>query len=62
MAVKDILLLGDPRLYKKSDLVLKGETDGLLPQIDLLFAAVPDFRKKYGNVRAIDNKSLRGKK
>lgn len=45
MAVKDILLLGDPRLYEKSEPVLKSETGGLLPQIDLLFDTVPDFRK-----------------
>lgn len=53
MAVKDILLLGDPRLYEKSEPVLKSETAGLLPQIDLLFDTVLDFRKKYGNGRAI---------
>jgi peptide deformylase len=53
MAVKDILLLGDPRLYEKSQPVLKSEIAGLLPQIELLFETVLDFRKKYGCGRAI---------
>jgi peptide deformylase len=53
MAVKDILLLGDPRLYEKSEPVLKSEIAGLLPQIDLLFDTVIDFRNKYGCGRAI---------
>jgi len=53
MAVKDIILLGDPRLYEKSELVLKNEINGLLPQIELLFDTVIDFRNKYGCGRAI---------
>lgn len=62
MAVKDILLLGDPRLYEKSEPVLKNEINGLLPQIELLFDTVIDFRNQYGCGRAIDNKSFRWKK
>ncbi len=53
MAVKDILLLGDPRLYEKSEPVLKSEIAGLLPQIELLFETVIDFRNQYGCGRAI---------
>ena len=53
MAVKDIILLGDPRLYEKSEPVLKNEINGLLPQIELLFDTVIDFRNKYGSGRAI---------
>ena len=53
MAVKDILLLGDPRLYEKSEPVLKSEIAGLLPQIELLFETVIDFRSQYGCGRAI---------
>ena len=53
MAVKDILLLGDPRLYQKSEPVLKNEINGLFPQIELLFETVIDFRNQYGCGRAI---------
>lgn len=53
MAVKDILLLGDPRLYRVSDEVEKEELADLLPRIDLMFETVLDFRKTYGAGRAI---------
>ena len=53
MAVNDILLLGNPMLYEKSALVKPDEINGLLPQIDLMFETVLDFRKKYGAGRAI---------
>ncbi|MFW5773205.1 MAG: peptide deformylase [Tangfeifania sp.] len=53
MAVKDILLLGDPRLYEKADSVKKEEVPQLLPKIDLMFETVLDFIKKYGVGRAI---------
>ena len=53
MAISDILLLGNPLLYKKSVVVEKDEISGLLPKIDLMFETVLDFRKKYGVGRAI---------
>jgi peptide deformylase len=53
MAVSDILLLGNPLLYKKSELVHQKEVKGLIPQIDLMYETVLDFRKKYGVGRAI---------
>jgi peptide deformylase len=53
MAVKDILLLGNPVLYEISTPVNKNELDQLLPKIDLMFETVLDFRKKYGAGRAI---------
>ena len=54
MAVKDILLLGDPILYEKSLPVAdKAEVEKLTPHINLMFATVLDFRKKYGVGRAI---------
>jgi len=53
MAVKDVLLLGDSRLYELADPVEKGEVAELLPKIDLMFETVLDFRKKYGVGRAI---------
>ncbi|QGY45177.1 peptide deformylase [Maribellus comscasis] len=53
MAVKDILLLGDPKLYEKSVPVEKSELKELLPQFNLMFETVLDFREKYGAGRAI---------
>jgi peptide deformylase len=53
MAVRDILLLGNPLLYEKSLIVEKDEINNLLPKIDLMFETVLDFRAKYGAGRAI---------
>ena len=53
MAIKDILLLGDPRLYEVADFVKIEEVQELLPKIDLMFETVLDFRRKYGVGRAI---------
>ena len=53
MAVKDILLLGNPVLYEVSALVNQNEVKQLLPKINLMFETVIDFRKKYGTGRAI---------
>lgn len=53
MAVNDIILLGNPLLYEKSEPVLQEEIHSLLPKINLMFETVLDFRKKYGAGRAI---------
>ena len=53
MAISDILLLGDNRLYEKSVPVVPAEIPGLLSKIDLMFETVADFRLKYGVGRAI---------
>ncbi len=53
MAVGDILLLGNPLLYEKSETVRQEEISSLLPNIDLMFETVLDFREKYGVGRAI---------
>ena len=53
MAVSDILLLGNPKLYEKSIPVKKEELPVLLQPIELMFDTVIDFRKKYGVGRAI---------
>jgi peptide deformylase len=53
MAIKDILLLGNPILYEKSESVLQEEIPALLPKIELMFDTVIDFRNKYGTGRAI---------
>lgn len=53
MAISDILLLGNPALYIKSILVKEKEIKNLLPEINLMFKTVLDFREKYGVGRAI---------
>lgn len=53
MAVKDILLLGDPRLYEVSAPVLKEELLELKPQIELMWESIIDIRNTYGFGRAI---------
>ena len=53
MAIKDILLLGNPILYEKSEPVQPEEIPSLLPKIELMFDTVIDFRNKYGTGRAI---------
>ena len=53
MAVNDILLLGNPLLYEKSEPVQTEEIPLLFPKIELMFDTVIDFRKKYGAGRAI---------
>ena len=53
MAVKDILLLGNEQLYKKSLTLEQHEIENLLPQINLMFETILEFRSKYGTGRAI---------
>jgi len=53
MAVKDILLLGDPLLYKKSVPVKKEEVPDLMAMISEMHETVAEFRALYGNGRAI---------
>jgi peptide deformylase len=53
MAVSDILLLGDTRLYEKSEPVQAEEIPDLIPKINLMFDTVIDFRNKYNAGRAI---------
>lgn len=53
MAVKDILLLGNEKLYEKSLPIEKHEIESLLPQINLMFETILDFRNRYGTGRAI---------
>ena len=53
MSVKDILLLGDPRLYKISETVREGELDALKSVVTDLHDTLIDFRKRHGAGRAI---------
>ncbi|CUH95274.1 hypothetical protein P22_1344 [Propionispora sp. 2/2-37] len=53
MAVKDILKLGDPRLYSKSEAVLKAEWKTINGIVEDLHDTMMDFRNKYHAGRAI---------
>ena len=53
MAVSDILLLGDPRLYEISAPVHRDEIPELMPHIQLMWDSILDIRKTYGFGRAI---------
>lgn len=51
--VKKILLLGDSRLYEKSEAVQEEELAGLRPVIEDLHDTLMDFREKYHAGRAV---------
>ena len=53
MPVRDILLLGNPKLYEKSRLVGFEELNDLKPVVDNLHDTMMDFRKRYNRGRAI---------
>lgn len=53
MALKDILLLGDPLLYMKSTSLTKDESDMLPGLVALLHESMMEFRKVYHAGRAI---------
>ena len=48
MPVKEILLLGHPKLYKISELVQKDEIARLCDVADDLHDTLMDFKKRYG--------------
>jgi len=47
MSVKDVLLLGNPRLYEISSPVVRDELSSIKPVIDDLHDTLIDFREKY---------------
>jgi len=53
MAIKDILLLGNPKLHETSSPVTWDELSKLLPQIELMWESILDIRKTYRFGRAI---------
>jgi peptide deformylase len=53
MAVKEVLLLGNPKLYEASAPVQKEELAGLRGVVDDLHDTLLDFRSRYGAGRAI---------
>ena len=53
MAVKDILLLGNPLLNEVSAPISKRDLNRLQPQINLMFETIIDFRRIYNAGRAM---------
>lgn len=53
MAISDILLLGNPKLYEKSTQVEKEEIAALTPSFEAMWETILEFRNKYGRGRAI---------
>ena len=53
MSVREILLLGNPRLYQVSEAVKEGDLKDLPPVVADLHDTLLEFRKKYGAGRAI---------
>ena len=53
MAVKDIVLLGNPELYRISQPIRKHEVSGLSEVVMDLHDTLMDFKKRYGAGRAI---------
>ncbi len=53
MAVRDILLLGNPQLYQVCAPVTRDEVDALRPTVADLHDTLMDFRRRYGVGRAI---------
>ena len=53
MAVKEVLLLGNPQLYEVSTTVLKKELDDIRNIVTDLHDTLLDFRKQFGAGRAI---------
>lgn len=53
MPVRNVLLLGNPKLYEVSRPVRRAELSGLGPLVQDLHDTLVDFRKRYGAGRAI---------
>ena len=53
MAVKDIVFLGNPELYRVSQPIRKYEASGLSDVVKDLHDTLMDFKKRYGAGRAI---------
>ena len=53
MAIKDILLLGNPKLHEVSEPIEKHELPALLPYIELMWESIVDIKRTYGFGRGI---------
>lgn len=57
MAVREVVLLGDPRLYEIREPVEEGELGGLESVVEDLHDTLMDCRRRIGAGRAIDDQS-----
>ena len=53
MAVRDVLLLGNPKLYEIGEPIERKEVDNLPSIVQDLHDTLIDFKKRYGTGRAI---------
>jgi len=53
MAVRDVLLLGNPKLYEVCKAVKREELGAFMPIVQDLHDTLIDFKKRYGTGRAI---------
>jgi peptide deformylase len=53
MSVREVLLLGNPRLYQACAPVEKAEVESLRPIVQDMHDTLMDFRRRYGAGRAI---------
>ena len=53
MTVREILLLGNPVLYEKSDSLKKSDLQAIRAVVQDLHHTIEDFRKRHGVGRAI---------
>jgi peptide deformylase len=53
MSVREVLLLGNPKLYEVCAPVEEGRIEGLRPAVQDLHDTLMDFRRRYGAGRAI---------
>ena len=53
MAIRDILLLGNPKLYEVSEAIIEDDMKDLPAVVADLHDTLNAFRKKYGAGRAI---------
>lgn len=53
MAIREVLLLGNPKLYIESEPVIEEELESMRPVVADLHDTLMEFRKQYGVGRAI---------
>jgi peptide deformylase len=53
MSVREVLLLGNPKLYESCVPVVEGEIESLRPVVQDLHDTLMDFRRRHGAGRAI---------
>jgi peptide deformylase len=53
MSIREVLLLGNPKLYESCAPVVEGEIESLRPIVQDLHNTLMDFRRRHGASRAI---------